>query len=167
MTREIWVPNEEEFDEGDDYLLAEEIQELADEVIAKHFKGYLDDGILQVYYAWKKNGGSNSGRLKLGECQKISGLARHFAGQRDFAISLSADHINQLNLDDRQIEALVFHELCHIEVIDEGVYRLVGHDVELFYRELQNYGAWKLDLEGLVEVVREIENQAGWQVPTL
>lgn len=50
------------------------------------------------------------------------------------------------NLDDRQRDALIDHELCHAAPDGQGGVKLVGHDFEEFYVILKRYGLWNANL---------------------
>ena len=66
----------------------------------------------------------------------------------------------------REREALVFHELKHVQqAIDRWgapkfdrdglpVFKCVGHDIEAFNDEVARYGAWRPDIERFVHTVR-------------
>jgi Putative phage metallopeptidase len=45
-------------------------------------------------------------------------------------------------------EALVFHELCHLFINDQGEVTLVNHDIEEFHAVLNKYGDWMGELGG-------------------
>ena len=154
------IPVENDF-LGDDFLAAPELEELGDSLIRQKL-GHLDDGELAIEYRWKKKGGKSGGNAVLGKCVKLSGLARHLALGAHFCVWLGADYVRAMKLDDRQIEALVYHELCHIEreePEDEDkpvVYRSVGHDAEVFFAELREYGAWRPSLVELEQTIRQL-----------
>jgi hypothetical protein len=61
----------------------------------------------------------------------------------DWAVRLAADNCRASPFDDRQIEALLYHELKHYVVGGEG--REAGEgglDLEVFADELRRYGYW-------------------------
>lgn len=43
-------------------------------------------------------------------------------------------------------EALLFHELCHLEQNDDGLLSIVSHDIEEFTQVWKRYGDWQGDL---------------------
>lgn len=104
---------------------------------------------LDIRYLWRKKGRKKGGRLTLGTCQKLSGLARYGLGGGEFLIILDAENCDLHNLTAWQLEALVFHELLHISPPDEedptSQYELVSHDFEGFSAELKRYGLWHRD----------------------
>ena len=154
------VPSEVEFGQSD-FLDSDDIKTVAERVIRAKLQ-HLDDGELLIDYRWKKKGGKSGGNAVLGKCVKLSGLARHLALGAHFCVWLGADYVRAMKLDDRQIEALVYHELCHIEreePEDEDkpvVYRSVGHDAEVFFAELREYGAWRPSLVELEQTIRQL-----------
>jgi len=95
---------------------------------------------------WKRQGGQKGGRSTLGKCTKPGGLTRFYSGH-DWVIWVAADHARQLKLDVHQVEALLYHELLHCALEgDPPVPAIVGHDVEAFLSEVEEYGLWKTDL---------------------
>lgn len=114
----------------------------------------------QIEYLWKSKGGASAGNLVLGKCVKVSGLSRYFSGGADYVIWLAADHARSLKLNNWQLEALLYHELCHIDLDDDdetgepSATRTVGHDAELFYGEIAHYGLWRRSLEPLAAAMQ-------------
>lgn len=155
----IWIPSDSDFEaEEVDYLPAPEIEALADRLRAtkSHFadiRGY------RIAYWWKRKGGTAGGKCVMGKCQKTPPLAK--AHKRStWTIWLAADHLRDFRFTNRQLEALVFHELLHaalkeVEVKDKDTgetdteYRpaIVGHDLEMFHAEVLEYGLWTRELE--------------------
>lgn len=153
------VPTEIEF--PTDFLQDNDLKALGDRIIREKLPD-LDDGELIIDYAWKKKGGASGGAAVLGKCVKLSGHARYYALGAHFLIWLGANWVRGYKFDDRQIEALVYHELLHIEREEPEeedkpvVYRTRAHDAEFFLDELRLYGAWKSDLVAVVETVRQL-----------
>jgi hypothetical protein len=54
-------------------------------------------------------------------------------------------------------EALLFHELCHLQISEEGKLQTVGHDFEEFYATLKRYGDWANDVTPVVEALKLFE----------
>lgn len=110
----------------------------------------------KIDYLWREKGGTSAGNLVLGKCVKVSGLARYFSGGSDYVVWLAADHARALRLNKWQLEALLYHELSHIDLDDDDetgeptAVRTRGHDAEIFYDELAYYGVWRRSLEPLV-----------------
>ena len=151
------IPHGSDFGHSD-FLDSKELAELGERLIHQKL-AHLDDGNLLIDYRWKVKGGKSGGVAVLGKCVKLTGLARHLSLGSHFCIWLAADHCQDFHFGEREIEALLYHELCHIEVVepeDPITYRTIGHDAELFFAELREYGAWKGDLRRLVETVEQL-----------
>lgn len=82
-------------------------------------------------------------------------------GRLDYLIVIDGEFWRDAS--DREREALMYHELCHIkQALDdfgsprfnnEGkpVMMLVDHDVSAFNAEVERYGAWSPDLQSFAE----------------
>lgn len=152
-----------------DFIAAPELQRLG-EAVRKNKLSHLGldaqerEDILRIDYRWKHKGGSSGGNPVLGKCVKLSGAAKHYAGGAHFLVWLAADHCESEGFDEGQIEALLYHELLHIERVEREdkhgnvviTWRTVGHDFEGFYNELQEYGAWHRGWQALETVVRQL-----------
>lgn len=127
-----------------DFLPADDVRRLAERLIEQNesFRHLRD---MRLEYRWKREGGKSKGKATLGKCIKATGLLRHFT-QFDFVIWLAADHARDAFMTYRQVEALVFHELCHAGRDEQGRPSVEAHDFEGFGKELQVYGAWTSDL---------------------
>ena len=105
----------------------------------------------EIRYAWKQKGGRSQGQSVLGRCVKLSGPAKHFAKDADFLIWIAWDHVRNLQFNRREMMALLFHELHHVQrdVTEdlEDVYSIRGHDLETFIAEIEVFGPWLDDLE--------------------
>lgn len=134
-----------------DFLPAPTVQDIAEKLIDEcaEFEHLIETDIA---YVWKQKGGESNGVATYGKCVKASGLVRFF-GKQSFVIWIAADNCREWGFTRHQLEALVYHELCHAgEKQDkEGNPKAVvwGHDVELFGAEVRRYGLWH---EGLRKV---------------
>ena len=165
----IEIPSDSDFEaEEVDYLPAPDIEALAEHLRSTksnfaEIRGY------RIAYWWKRKGGTSGGKCVMGKCQKTPALAK--AHKRStWTIWLAADHLRDFQFTDRQIEALVFHELLHatlkeVEVTDketgltETEYRpaLVGHDAEFFWAEIAEYGLWTAELRRSKAAFEQVE----------
>jgi hypothetical protein len=143
------VPCEDTFkdDKGEtrDFIGGADLQACANRLIAKHSTRF---GFLQsftVAFRWRAKGGKTKGKATLGRCQKTAGLLKNFSGA-DFIIWAAADHCRDAHMTFKDMEALVFHELCHTGATEDFEPRVEPHDFEGFVFELQEYGAWTRDL---------------------
>jgi hypothetical protein len=154
------IPRDDDFG-ASDFLDSDEIKEVGDRIIRQKL-AHLDDGELLIDYRWKRRGGTAGGNSTLGKCIKLTGLARHLSLGAHFCVWLAADHTRDRKFDDKQFEALVYHELCHIEREEPDeedkpvIYRSIGHDAEVFFAELREYGAWRPSLQQLAETIRQL-----------
>lgn len=148
----VRIPTDEQFD-NDDFKRAPELYLLARALIRDDTQfAFLRDWSEQIVCLWKRKGGTSGGKDVLGKCQQLSGAARHFAGKR-YLIWLGADTCRKARLTKTQLEALVYHELCHLapgdideETGEEQAPKVVGHEFEGFTAELERYGAWYEEL---------------------
>lgn len=146
---EIPDPNRGKDDEPQyhDYLPGDDIARIAASLIGRHPQDFKHLPNAPILYRWKREGGKNAGKLRLGQCRHLDAVARHFAGS-EFLIWLAADHLRAHRFTARQVEAAIFHELLHIELAGDDKPRLAiaPHDFEGFGRELAVYGPWRGDL---------------------
>ena len=156
----VRVPSAEDF--GDDFLPAPDLLAVYTQLVREHDTlAHLTQ--LDIAVFWKAKGGKKGGHPVFGKTFKRSGLVSAFT-TCDFVVWLAADHVLDAEYTDRQITALLHHELLHIgyEDPEDGEdgprkYVLVGHDFEGFKEELTVYGAWE---EMLAEAAEAFE-QAG------
>lgn len=156
------VPAEAEF--GDEaFVPATALESVLTELVRTHDSlSHIAD--LTVAVLWKKSGGKRGGHPVMGKTSKRGGLVSAFT-TADFITWLAADHVAEADYDDRQITALLHHELLHIgwqepdddDANGEGKAVLVGHDFEGFAEELRVYGAW----EQLLQEAATAFKQAG------
>ena len=63
-------------------------------------------------------------------------------------------------LDDNQKHAVVYHELCHIDVSinkkGERIIKLLPHPVEEFPEVVKNYGLWNAPLRRMGDIVERV-----------
>ena len=147
-----------------DFVPAPEVEAIGGTMIQSGPLTSLDDGELIIDYRWKRQGGTSGGNLIFGKCVRLSGVAKHYAKGAHFLIWLAADHCEAYGYDDKQIEALVYHELLHVERDEDEDkdgnpiirYRTRGHDAEVFFDEIARYGAWSSNRARLIDVVRQL-----------
>lgn len=141
------IPDDAEFES--EFLADEVLDELARDLIERYDElAHLAD--IRLRCCWKKTGGAKTGKAVLGKCSKPSGLLLFFS-ELDFVIWLAADHLRDWSFTKHQMEALLYHELCHagVEMDKDGEpkYALLPHDLEMFTSELDRYGIWFEDLK--------------------
>lgn len=148
----IQVPDESAFD--GEYMDAPGLEQLAKVVMEEHAElAYLREWSVRVL--WRRQG---SGKEAMGRCKVLSGELRFFTGA-DWLIWAAADFCKLMS--DRQIEALLFHELmhCEVKVNKAGQQRAAtrGHDFEGFGLEVERYGAWDTTLVRAKDSFRQLE----------
>lgn len=131
-----------------EYAEGGDIREIAEALIEACSELH-DLGGLDIRYLWRKKGRKKGSKVVFGTCQKLSGLARYGLGGGEFLVILDAENCELYGLSAWQLEALIYHELNHIQPPDPddpaSQYELVGHDFEGFSSELKRYGLWHRD----------------------
>lgn len=126
------------------YLDAPELERIARDLIARH-PSFAEIGACEIQYFWRRKTGVSAGRVTIGLLKRASDLLGHFSGA-DYILWLSATTARDGKFSARQVEAAVFHQLCHISTDDHGNYIKLPHDFEGFAREITEYGPWTSDL---------------------
>lgn len=154
----LYPPPEESF-AGTDFLPSGPLTELAMDLVRRfEHLGFIAENGFTLEVVWKRKGGARNGKATLGKCAHPSGLLA-FYSRKDWVIWVAADHARAMELNARQIEAVVYHELnhCGMEKDPEGEEppraTVVGHDIEAFCREIQDYGFWRPEMEIAGQVV--------------
>lgn len=132
-----------------EYMRAPDLTEIGYEVLgdyADHLQPALD---FSIEFMWKRKGGESGGNSVLGRCVKVGGLAGFYADHQ-FLIWVAADHARDFRLTRHQVEALLFHELKHVDRTETYAPTTRGHEVEMFVDEVRIFGPWKADLERMV-----------------
>lgn len=149
----VTPPGELAFEEVD-YLDAPDLAQLARKLIDRHQRFTPLTGVT-ILYCWKAKGGESGGNATLGMCQKAGGLLRHYA-ETDFVIWLAADHIRERELSSRQIEAILFHELCHIGFHPKTAKPIIrNHDWAGFRAEIDEYGLYLDDIRAMGKAIQQ------------
>lgn len=146
ITTLLRVPGDKEFEsQATEFLLAADVEQLAGDLIELCPElRKLEEA--SIGYCWKRKGGESGGSSVFGKCTKPSGLLAFYT-ERHFIIWLAADHCREWEFGDRELEALIYHELCHAELTeDEDTGQMkaktLAHEVEMFVSELELYGLW-------------------------
>lgn len=127
-----------------DFCRAPEVEAIA-ETLIWHYPEFEHLRGLRIAYLWRRKKQAKGGKLVFGTCGSLSGIPQAFL-EADWAVTIGAESCREAKLTAWQMEALVYHELCHIAPPDEddpeAVATLVGHDFEGFADELRRYGLW-------------------------
>ena len=146
------IPEEDEFG-GDDFMVDGYITSVASNLVTTKAKWA---GDLSIAYLWKKKGGHGRGKATLGKCQRPTGMLKHFANY-DFVIWLAADNMLQTNFKELQVEATLYHELCHAGKGKKDNPVIIPHDYEGFCSEILEYGLWRNELKAMDDTTRRLK----------
>lgn len=145
------VPSKQRFkDAGQGVIEAEDLARISHALISDDSLplGHLAN--LRIEYLWAERGGNQGGFPCFGRLIKSSKVLLHFA-EVDYVVMLSADHLRDAKATRWQVEALVGHQLGHIDMLTtekgEDRYSVKGHDFEGFTFEFKRWGAY---LPGMV-----------------
>jgi hypothetical protein len=140
-----------------EFLEDENLESLLEALIV-HYPEFAPFGDLTIRVLWQKDAGKEDGRLKLGSLSKQSNMTRYLANV-DYVVVVNYKAAAVYELNNWQMEALLFHQLEHIEIDedDDGEVKLKTrpHDMALFYAEVLNYGTWTLDLKNTANAFRQ------------
>lgn len=150
------VPEDTEFDVSESgFISAPGLERLASLLIGCYAEKFDHLSRLKIRYAWKRKGGTSKGKAKFGAVQAITGAAQFVSGEQvEYLVWVGADNVRDNNFTEYQVEALLFHELCHFGFVD-GELCLVGHDFEGFADELGYYGLWNQSIKNFGAAVAE------------
>lgn len=156
----VKIPEDHHFidEEGNetDFLMAQGLRGICVDLINRYETRFSHLATAHFVVLWKRSGGQKAGKVTLGQTQRTGGLTKFFA-ETEFVIWLAADHCRTLEVTRRQLEALCFHELCHVAWDPvKGRRMLVGHDFQGFIAEVKEYGAWMADLEAAAKVMQQL-----------
>lgn len=152
QTRLFPIPQESDFkDSNSGFLPAPELGLIGKTLISRYDEKFKPLVEINIRYAWKQKGGKSKGNLVLGKVEAVSGLKSFLSDEAcDYLIWLAAD--NCRGATEWQIEATIFHELCHFAVIDNKL-TLRGHDFEGFTAEILEYGEWRKGIKDFTQAV--------------
>ncbi|AGY57119.1 putative metallopeptidase [Gloeobacter kilaueensis] len=154
LTIPVPPPQEEERaaadlqDTRDYYLADQEAHDLADKLIFSCFE-LVHLRNVPIRILMRRPERSSKGRLTMGSAHKASPRDQALHGCT-FVIVLWEKFWKG---EPRKHEALLFHELCHCWVDEEGKAKLVGHDIEEHYAVIRRYGDWQGEVE---DVARQL-----------
>lgn len=137
-----------------DYCPAPTLAEVGKALIARHrsrFPHLHKPFNHTVEFFWKRVGGDAKGRMTLGACQKTPPLMRTMTRAR-WVIWIAADNCE--GLTNREMEALIYHELLHTGMDDKGKPKPQGHDLEEFRAVVEEYGFPFHDLRAFRDTVQ-------------
>lgn len=101
---------------------------------------YIKDSAVRIAYLSSDEEKKKNYKVILGDCRKVN-AQYEWCCKYDFMITLYEPNISQL--DDEQIEILLYHELQHVGIMNDGnepKYYVVPHDIEEFWTIINTYG---------------------------
>lgn len=146
------VLNEEVLLQHDGGIIAKYYQSLLYEFGDTTF-AHLKDA--KIHFLWKSKGGKSGGNVIWGKCKKPTGELK-FYSDADYVILFSADHLFKARIKKWQILALLFHELRHTAIDENGNFITIGHEFEGFNDELETFGAWKPSAKRIVKTAQSL-----------
>ncbi|KKN80808.1 hypothetical protein LCGC14_0326140 [marine sediment metagenome] len=154
---------------------------IMESLIKSHRKDLAD---AQIAIAWRMGWRADAdGKLKLGTMSLASEFQRDLPSDAyDAVMLLNHEAFNKGILNDQQQEAVIFHELCHLEIAKDTdgepkmddkkrtCFRLRKHDIEEFNEVVAKFGYYKADVEQFAATAIEARSQPllpGVEKPTL
>jgi hypothetical protein len=144
---------------GGGFYDAPELRRLYERIREKHphrFSAARNHGVV---FAWKaaKLPTDPSTTITVGKCSTVSGPAAFFEARgTTFFIWLNLNYIRRELWSATQVEAALYHELCHTGEDDKDNPKLYDHDFTGFTDELSTYGMWRNDLRRMGESVKQV-----------
>lgn len=150
--------NEEIETPNDSYWKCDdEIIKIAEELISNF---HPDAAYSNICYMFRSEHQKAGGKVVLGKCSKQSDKLKILHGF-DFIIEFAHDIWQQLT--DIQRQALILHELKHIEITEskegELKLRVAKHDLEEFRDVVEIFGLYTQDLQAMASVIVEAKEK--------
>jgi len=148
------IPGEKEF--KSDFMADEALQEKGTQLMRDKFEDLVQ---FDIRFLWKKEGKTRNGKAVLGKTTLPRSYAAYYS-KADVLIWVAADHLRALKASANYLEAVLYHELCHVKYDDDpesGGLFLIGHDFEGFVAEYIEYGAWRTDLSKLADELKQLK----------
>ena len=153
MARVAFLPKAEESDEK--FSFAEDVEKIAVRVIDKWHSGLSEANIVYLFKdvpTW-----NSKGKTVFARTHKAPEQWQFLAGC-DVVVIVNKKVWDRL--DNKQREALIDHELCHV-LKDEDEkgnpkWSMVTHDVEEFAAVIQRHGMWMEDLKKFMTVAQQM-----------
>lgn len=118
--------------------ISNEITEIAAELIETEPElEYIREAGVSIVYLESTAAKKSGGKAVLGQCEKIAEKYK-WGIPADFTITIFEPNVSQLS--EEQLRVLVFHELLHVGITDEGGLYVRPHDLEDFKAIVDRYG---------------------------
>lgn len=157
---------------GTEYWRAPQVERIARKLIGKHHE-HLNRHDVQVRCVFRDPPARSRGKLVYGKARKVSGLTAYLVGLEhedrpsddgpvDFFL-IEIAHETWQGLTERQREALVDHELCHLEVElpetsdKDRTLSLRSHDLEEFTEVVKRHGLWQPSVARFANVAKSAQ----------
>lgn len=120
---------------------------LGERIIKEHEDlHWIKESQIKIGYVESDKGKLSNGYMAFADCNKVPALYKAYIPY-DFVIRFYVPNV--ILLTDEQIDILMYHELLHVGMDENGNTRIVPHDVEDFRCILDQYGLdWKNRPEG-------------------
>jgi hypothetical protein len=148
------VPADIEFDEeGEEFLTVGDLKILCDAVQEEFSEQFwfLEEAAITLF--WKRDGGGGNFPV-LAKLSKPSGLLYHYSDS-NYVVWFAANHLRQRNVTNWQMVSLMFHELKHTSISENGQFGTRKHDFEGFYDELAIFGKAMPDHRKIIEISQQ------------
>lgn len=127
-------------------------------VMKSNFPNLLKVEIRSIFDTKKKK---TQGKYRLAETKKANDIEKFLVKQADNEVDcfIIFDEGLVTNIEKRDLDRLIFHELNHIRVEEDGM-KLIPHDFEGFYAEIEynkDDPAWKDRFTAVMEEIYESE----------
>ncbi len=143
---------------------------IMEELIEAHRKDLNEARIAIAWrFGWRAD---TDGKLQLGAMSKASEFQRDLPKDAyDAVMLLNHEAFNGSILNDEQQEAVIYHELCHLEIAKDTdgeakqddkkrtCFRMRKHDVEEFNEVVAKFGCYKKDVETFAATAMEAKQQ--------
>lgn len=98
---------------------------------------WINEARIRIAYAMSSKEKMSSGRMVYAECHKVKPLYQAFIPY-DFIIVFYEPHT--MLMTEEQKEILMYHELLHVGMDENGTMKIQPHDIEDFRTILDEYG---------------------------
>ena len=112
----------------------------AEELIDKYHKAL---STARIAFVFRSEEQEINGRIYLARVSKVPEKMQPFM-EFDYIVWVSENR--WINMSEKQREALIDHELCHMGLSNTGGWKIKLHEIEEFREILERYGAWNDDL---------------------
>lgn len=103
---------------------------------------YIRDSMARIVFLESNEQKKKDRRIIFADCSKVEAKYK-WCCNYDFMITVYQPNVELYEFNAEQIEALIFHELLHVGIDNEGnepSYYVAPHDIEEFYSVINRYG---------------------------